>query len=104
MVELTDASLMLKYGPGPEKFVREMDGMEYRFVDLAGNDQTWTNCKESATVEFWRPSISDLANLACIVGKLKPDRIEYMYACGNHRIVYWMLWRSPKENKNENPD
>jgi len=96
MVELRPASLEIKDNPSPEFFEEMMDGLRYRFVDLvtrgSSDGRQWLNKEDTVVFEMRSPALSDLAALVVIVGRLHPSRIDYMYACGEHCIVYMMEW------------
>jgi len=107
MIELRPASMKLEIGPGAS-FPEYLDDITHRFIDVIGGDPTqqthpWVNDHQSVTFSMRRPTTHDLANLACIVAQIKPDRIDYLNACGDHCIVYWMQWDAEqKEEKDEN--
>lgn len=108
MVELRPAVLQLESGPGEKAFAESMENICHRFVDViersAENEEVsqFVNGPTSVAFELRRPTTSDLSMLACVAGRLKPDRIDYMHACGDHCIVYWMEWiAAKKEEKDE---
>jgi hypothetical protein len=99
MVELSPASLELKDAsgvPSPELFEEMMDGLRYRFTDLTTRGspdvRQWLNKKNRVVFEMRSPVVSELAALAVIMCRLRPNRIDYMYADGEHCIVYMMEW------------
>ena len=111
MVELRPAVLQLQSGPGEKAFAESMANICHRFVDVIERNKEdkevsqFVNGPTAVAFELRRPTIYDLSMLACVAGRLKPDRIDYMHAHGDHCIVYWMEWvAEEKENKDEIAD
>lgn len=99
MVELRPSSLKLNGEgnvPSLEEFNDKMCGIRHRFVNLTTrsdrNVKKWENTENNVVFELRSPTHSDLASLAVIVGKLKPNYIDYMDTCGEHCIVYTLSW------------
>ena len=99
MVELRPSALKLvssKSCPGPETFVDLTDHLSLRYVDLftkgSESSREWLNTEDAVAFELRQPSHSQLAELVCVIGRLRPKEIDYMHACGDHCIVYWMRW------------
>lgn len=100
MVELKPASLKLNGlsgVPNPESFQDMMDGLRYRFIDLVTrgnpNSRQWINKADTVVFEMRSPCLSDLAAFAVVAGRLRPSHIDYMYAEGEHCVVYMMRWQ-----------
>lgn len=99
MVELNPSALKLEGSdkcPSPETFKELAGHLALRHVDLItrGSDDAreWINKEDAVAFELRQPSLSELAELACVVGRLRPKEVDYMHSCGDHCIVYWMRW------------
>jgi hypothetical protein len=103
MVEIKPSSLKLeeclsrqKGTPSSDLFEARMEDMPYRCVDLIARGSPdgvqWINGKDVAVFEIRSPDLVDLAALVVIVARLRPIRVDYMHADGEHCIVYMLKW------------
>lgn len=97
MVSLNPSEIRLaKKGncPDSQTFVKSIDGLRVKFVDLEGRaeEKKWVNSINSVTFELRQPSVAEMAYLMRSICLLKPDVIEYMHACGDHCLVFWLKW------------